>query len=59
MTIFNNRPGKDDRDVEFVPRRTYEFYKPLIIGLGGFLLLILFLTFFVRVTRIEAGHVGV
>src|SRR5271170_4861926 len=59
MTIFNNRPGDRDRDVEFVPRRNFEFYKPIFYGVGALVLLILFLTFFVRVTRIEAGHVGV
>jgi hypothetical protein len=59
MTIFDKNPGDRNRDVEFVPRRNFEFYKPIIYGLGALLLLILFLTFFVRVTRIEAGHVGV
>jgi regulator of protease activity HflC (stomatin/prohibitin superfamily) len=62
MTIFDNRSGgsgKNDRDLEFVPRRNFDFYKPIFIGLGGLLLLILFFAIFVRVTRIEAGHVGV
>lgn len=59
MTIFNNRPGDRDHEVEFVPRRNFESYKPIAYGVGALILLILFLTFFVRVTRIEAGHVGV
>jgi hypothetical protein len=32
MTIFNNRPNDRDRDVEFVPRKNFEFYKPIIYG---------------------------
>src|SRR6202522_4644849 len=59
MTIFDKNPGDRNRDGEFVPRKNFEFYKPIIYGFGALLLLILFLTFFVRVTRIEAGHVGV
>src|ERR1700678_1204238 len=56
MTIFN-RPN--DRDMEFVQRKTVEHFRGFLIALAAILVLILFLTFFVRVTRIEAGHVGV
>src|SRR6204780_2774119 len=59
MTIFDKNPGDRNRDVKFVPRKNFEFYKPIIYGLGALLLLILFLSFLLRVTRIEAGHGGV
>ena len=56
MTIFN-RP--DNRDMEFVQRKTVEHFRGLLIALAAIFALILLVVFLLRVTRIEAGHVGV
>jgi regulator of protease activity HflC (stomatin/prohibitin superfamily) len=58
MTIFNNGP-RDDRDIQFVPRITQQGFKTLFFGIAGLVLLLLLALFVLRVTRIEAGHVGV
>jgi regulator of protease activity HflC (stomatin/prohibitin superfamily) len=47
------------RDVEFVPRATWQKIKvPLIAG-AVLVVLLVFAVFITRLTRIEAGHVGV
>jgi regulator of protease activity HflC (stomatin/prohibitin superfamily) len=56
MTIFN-RP--DNRDMEFVQRKTAEHFRGFLIALAAILALVLMAVFLLRVTRIEAGHVGV
>jgi regulator of protease activity HflC (stomatin/prohibitin superfamily) len=56
MTIFN-RP--DSRDMEFVQRKTVEHFRGFLIALAAILALVLMAVFLLRVTRIEAGHVGV
>ena len=56
MTIFN-RPN--DRDMEFVQRKTVEHFRGFLIALAAILVLVLMAVFLLRVTRIEAGHVGV
>ncbi len=58
MTIFNNGP-RDDRDIQFVPRVSQQNVKLLVFGLLGLAALLVFSLFVLRVTRIEAGHVGV
>src|ERR1700723_3383573 len=56
MTIFN-RP--DNRDVEFVQRKTVEHFRALLIAAAAIFAVVVLVVFLVRVTRIEAGHVGV
>ena len=56
MTIFS-RP--DNRDMEFVQRKTAEHFRGFLITLAAILALVLMAVFLLRVTRIEAGHVGV
>jgi regulator of protease activity HflC (stomatin/prohibitin superfamily) len=56
MTIFN-RPS--DRDMELVQRKTVEHFRGLLIALAAIFALVLLVVFLLRVTRIEAGHVGV
>jgi regulator of protease activity HflC (stomatin/prohibitin superfamily) len=58
MTIFNNGP-RDDRDIQFVPRVSQQNVKLLVFGVLGLAALLVFSLFVLRVTRIEAGHVGV
>ena len=58
MTMFNNG-GREDRDIQFVPRITQKGFKALFFGIAGLVLLLLLALFVLRVTRIEAGHVGV
>jgi regulator of protease activity HflC (stomatin/prohibitin superfamily) len=55
MTIFDDRK----RDLEFVPKGTLQAAKILLPLVGGIIVLVFLLTFVTRVTRIEAGHVGV
>src|SRR5271168_372048 len=56
MTIFN-RPN--DQDMEFVQRKTVEHFRGLLIAAAAIIALLLLVVFLLRVTRIEAGHVGV
>jgi len=56
MTIFK-RPNENE--MEFVQRKTVEHYRGLLIAAAVFFALILLVVFLVRITRIEAGHVGV
>src|SRR5271155_6002320 len=56
MTIFN-RPN--DHDMEFVQRKTVEHFRGLLIAAAAIIALLLLVVFLLRVTRIEAGHVGV
>ena len=58
MTIFNNGP-RDDRDIQFVPRVSQQSVKFLFFGVAGLVVLLLLALFVLRITRIEAGHVGV
>jgi regulator of protease activity HflC (stomatin/prohibitin superfamily) len=58
MTIFNNGP-RDDRDIQFVPRVSQQNMKFLFFGVAGLVVLLLLALFVLRITRIEAGHVGV
>ena len=46
-------------DAEFEMKRAAPFLKLGVIALGVFLVLLVISLFLVRVTRIEAGHVGV
>lgn len=63
MTIFDNRGGRGDggehRNLEFVQKGTVQAAKVLLPLIAVVIGVVLFLTFVVRVTRIEAGHVGV
>jgi regulator of protease activity HflC (stomatin/prohibitin superfamily) len=45
--------------MEFVQRKTVEHFRGLLIALAAIFALILLVVFLLRVTRIEAGHVGV
>ena len=45
--------------MEFVQRKTVEHFRGLLIALAAILALVLMAVFLLRVTRIEAGHVGV
>jgi len=56
MTIFN-RGGRDDAPFEMT--RSGPLLKYAAVGMAGFLVLLVLCTFLIRVTRIEAGHVGV
>jgi hypothetical protein len=56
MTVFN-RP--DDRDVELVQRKSVEHFRGLLIAAAAIFAVVLLVVFLLRVTRIEAGHVGV
>jgi hypothetical protein len=56
ITIFN-RP--DNRDVELVQRKSVEHFHGLLIAAAAISVLVLLVVFLLRVTRIEAGHVGV
>jgi len=57
MTIFNRGGGRQDAPYEM--RREGPLFKYAAGGVGLFLVLLVFGIFLVRVTRIEAGHVGV
>jgi len=54
--MFRNQ--RDDGR-EFIMRPAIPGFRAIIIGVGAVILVILLLSFLVRVTRIEAGHVGV
>ncbi len=56
MSIFDK---SDHRDVEYIQRKAWQSMKLLIFAGAGLLVLLLFSLFVTRVTRIEAGHVGV
>jgi regulator of protease activity HflC (stomatin/prohibitin superfamily) len=45
--------------MEFVQRKTVEHYRGLLIAVATLFALVLLVVFLLRVTRIEAGHVGV
>lgn len=57
MTIFNR--GGERQDVPYEMRREGQLIKFVVGGVALFLVLLVFGIFLVRVTRIEAGHVGV
>jgi hypothetical protein len=57
MTIFNRGGGRQDAPYEM--RREGPLFKYAAGGVALFLVLLVFGIFLVRVTRIEAGHVGV
>ena len=56
MTLFEKR---NSQDMEFVPRHSAINLKAVIVLVGVVVGLLVFFTAVVRVTRIEAGHVGV
>src|SRR5215467_15497561 len=57
MTIFNRGGGREDAPFEM--RRENLLIKYAAAGVGVLLLVLVLSIFLVRVTRIEAGHVGV
>lgn len=57
MAIFNRGAGRDDGAFEM--RRDGPFVKFAALGFGVLVVLVLLGIFLLRVTRIEAGHVGV
>jgi hypothetical protein len=57
MTIFDRGGMRDDAPFEM--RRAGPLMKYAAIVLGAFLVLLFLSVFLIRVTRIEAGHVGV
>jgi len=57
MTIFNRGGGRDEAPFEM--RREGPLLKYAALVVGFLLVLLVFSVFLVRVTRIEAGHVGV
>jgi regulator of protease activity HflC (stomatin/prohibitin superfamily) len=59
MTIFDGRSDRPNRDLEFVQKGTLQLAKILLPVIGGVIALVIFMTFIVRVTRIEPGYVGV
>jgi regulator of protease activity HflC (stomatin/prohibitin superfamily) len=56
MDVFNRGQGEGR---EFTLRPNVPGLRNIIIGVVGLIVLLLILSFVVRVTRIEAGHVGV
>ena len=57
MTIFNR--GGMHEDAPFEMRRAGPLMKYAAMGVGAFLVLLFVSVFLIRLTRIEAGHVGV
>jgi regulator of protease activity HflC (stomatin/prohibitin superfamily) len=57
MAMFGKGSGRDD--AEFEMKRAGPFLKLGVIAIGALLVALLLGLFLVRVTRIEAGHVGV
>jgi regulator of protease activity HflC (stomatin/prohibitin superfamily) len=57
MDMFRKGSGRDD--AEFEMKRAGPFLKLGIIAIAALLVVLLLALFLVRVTRIEAGHVGV
>jgi len=57
MDMFGKGGGRDD--VEFEMKRAGPFLKLGVVAIGALLVVVLLGLFLVRVTRIEAGHVGV
>jgi regulator of protease activity HflC (stomatin/prohibitin superfamily) len=53
------KKGFDSQNVEFEMRRAAPFLKFAALGIGVLVVLLLLSLFLFRVTRIEAGHVGV
>jgi regulator of protease activity HflC (stomatin/prohibitin superfamily) len=56
MTIFDK---SRNRDVEYVPQFSWHSMRGVAFAVLGLFLILLFTIFVTRVTRIEAGHVGV
>ena len=59
MTIFDGKSDRPNRDLEFVQKGTLQVAKILLPLIGAVIAAVVFLTFIVRVTRIEPGFVGV
>src|SRR6202795_2583200 len=57
MDMFRTGSGRDD--AEFEMKRAGPFLKLGVVAIGALLVVVLLGLFLVRVTRIEAGHVGV
>jgi regulator of protease activity HflC (stomatin/prohibitin superfamily) len=57
MDVF--KEGFNSQNVEFEMRRAAPFLKFAALGIGVLIVLLLLSVFLFRVTRIEAGHVGV
>jgi regulator of protease activity HflC (stomatin/prohibitin superfamily) len=57
MDMFGKGSGRDD--AEFEMKRAGPFLKLGVVAIGALLVVVLLGLFLVRVTRIEAGHVGV
>ena len=57
MDMFRKGSGRDD--AEFEMKRAGPFLKLGVVAIGALLVVVLLGLFLVRVTRIEAGHVGV
>lgn len=56
MSIFDK---SRNRDVEYVPQHSWQSMKGVAFAILALVVLLLFTMFITRVTRIEAGHVGV
>lgn len=56
MSIFDK---SHNRDVEYVPHQSWQSMKGVALAIFALVVLLLFTMFITRVTRIEAGHVGV
>ncbi len=56
MSIFDK---SQNRDVEYVPHNSWQSARGIAFAVFGLVVLLLFTMFITRVTRIEAGHVGV
>lgn len=56
MSIFDK---SHNRDVEYVPHQSWPSMRGVLFGILAVVVLLLFTMFITRVTRIEAGHVGV
>src|ERR1700721_937658 len=57
MDMFRKGSGRDE--AEFEMKRAAPFLKLGVVGVGALLVVLLLGLFLLRVTRIEAGHVGV
>jgi len=57
VDMFNRRMSREDATFEM--KRAGAFLKLGVLGIGALFVVVLLCVFLVRVTRIEAGHVGV
>ncbi len=59
MPVFNRGPRDTGDQPPFVMRPNIPGLRAIVIGVAALIVLIILFSLLVRVTRIEAGHVGV